>query len=324
MDLLKRFFSFYNNIVDIHNIDVITRKEYGKYLLSTLIIYVFLCSLIYIFSFITNILPNMYQIAYGTTFLICIGLLFSFYIQFLFVTLKRFINGNIPVFLILILPLLVCILFSFAKEPLYSDPYYYVHIYVIYILYNISLIILALTVKTADKQNNILKKLINKKFVYKYLILPFNHVFMFNFKGRITRLQYIISLLFSIFAPLLLMIISYATIQVLKYIYSYLFNMPVDDIFNSLILIGIVFLFYVSTVIVSGIFLIILRINDMIKSKIIKVVMYIVTIFVTTYPFRLIDDLKRNTIYFLIIIAIPVLFKSRNIEDNNLTAKGSE
>ena len=27
MGLLKRFFSFYNNVVDIHNIDVITRKE---------------------------------------------------------------------------------------------------------------------------------------------------------------------------------------------------------------------------------------------------------------------------------------------------------
>ena len=256
--------------------------------------------------------------------MICIGLLFSFYIQFLFVTLKRFINGNIPVFLIFILPFLVFILFSFAKDDLDSDPYYYVLIYVIYILYNIFLIILALTVKTADKQNNILKKIMNKKLVYKYLILPFNHIFMLDFKGRITRLQYIVSLLFSIFAPLFLMIISYGVIQGLKYIYSSLFNMPVDDIFNSLILIGIVFLFYVSTVIVSGIFLIILRINDIIKSKIIKVVMYIVTIFVTTYPFRLIDDLKRNTIYFLIIIAIPVLFKSGNIEDNNLTAKGSE
>lgn len=321
MNVLKRFFSFYNNVIDIHNIDVITRKEYGKYLLSTLIIYVFLCSLIYTFAFITHILPNMYQIHYRTAFLICIGLLFSFYIQFLFVTLKRFINGNIPVFLILILPLLVCILFSFAKEPLYSDPYYYVHIYVIYILYNISLIILALTVKTADKQNNILKKLINKKFVYKYLILPFNHVFMFNFKGRITRLQYIVSLLFSIFTPLLLMIISYAAIQLLKYIYSFLFNMPFDNIFDSFYLFGIVLFFYILTVILSSIFLIILRINDIIKSKIIKVIMYIVTIFITTY---LIADFKHNTIYFLIIIAIPVLFKSRNIEDNNLTAKGSE
>lgn len=324
MNVLKRFFSFYNNVIDIHNIDVITRKEYGKYLLSTLIIYAFLCSLIYTFAFITHILPNMYQIHYRTAFLICIGLLFSFYIQFLFVTLKRFINGNIPVFLIFILPFLVFILFSFAKDDLDSDPYYYVLIYVIYILYNIFLIILALTVKTADKQNNILKKIMNKKTIYKYLILPFNLMFMLDVKGRITRLQYIISLLFSIFAPLFLMIISYGVIQGLKYIYSSLFNMPVDDIFNSLILIGIVFLFYVSTVIVSGIFLIILRINDIIKSKIIKVVMYIVTIFVTTYPFRLIDDLKRNTIYFLIIIAIPVLFKSRNIEDNNLTAKGSE
>ena len=72
MDLLKRFFSFYNNVVDIHNIDVITRKEYGKYLLSTLIIYVFLCSLIYIFTFIINILPNKYEIDYRTAFLICI------------------------------------------------------------------------------------------------------------------------------------------------------------------------------------------------------------------------------------------------------------
>ena len=170
MDLLKRFFSFYNNVIDIHNIDTVTRKEYGKYLLSTLIIYAFLCSLIYTFAFITHILPNMYQIHYRTAFLICIGLLFSFYIQFLFVTLKRFINGNIPVFLILILPLLVCILFSFAKEPLYSDPYYYVHIYVIYILYNISLIILALTVKTADKQNNILKKMTLNAIRYIFLL----------------------------------------------------------------------------------------------------------------------------------------------------------
>lgn len=324
MNLLKRFFSFYNNVIDIHNIDVITRKEYGKYLFSTLIIYVFLCSLIYIFTFIINILPNKYEIAYGTTFLICIGLLFSFYIQFLFVTLKRFINGDIPILLIFILPFLVFVLFSLANNSLDSDPNYYIIIFALYIIYNISLIILALTVKTADKQNNILKKIMNKKFVYKYLILPFNHMFMLNFKGRITRFQYIVSLLFSIFAPILLMIISYAAIQGLKYIYSFIFNMPFDDIFNSLILIGIVFIFYASTVIVSSIFLIILRINDIIKSKIIKVVMYIVTIFVTTYPFRLIDDLKRNTIYFLIIIAIPVLFKSRNIEENNLTTKGSE
>ena len=160
-----------------------------------------------------------------------------------------------------------------------------------------------------------------EKFVYKYLILPFNHVFMFNFKGRITRLQYIISLLFSIFAPLLLMIISYAAIQVLKYIYSFLFNMPFDNIFDSFYLFGIVLFFYILTVSLSSIFLIILRINDIIKSKIIKVIMYIVAIFFITY---LMADFKHNTIYFLIIIAIPVLFKSRNIEDNNLTAKGSE
>ncbi len=321
MDLLKRFFSFYNNVIDIHNIDTVTRKEYGKYLLSTLIIYVFLCSLIYIFTFISNIFPNKYEIDYIAAFFLCIWLLFIFYIQFLFVTLKRFINGDIPVFLIFILPFLVCILFSFAKDSLDSDPYYYVLIYVVYILYNISLIILALTVKTAEKQNNILKKIMNKKFVYKYLILPFNHIFMLNFKGRITRLQYIISILFAIFAPLLLIIISYAAIQGLKYIYSFLFNIPFNDIFFSLNLFGIVLFFYIHTVILSSIFLIILRINDIIKNKIIKIIMYIITIFVTTY---LIADFKHNTIYFLIIIAIPALFKSRNIEDNNLTAKGSE
>ena len=223
--------------------------------------------------------------------------------------------------MILILPLLVCILFSFANNSLDSDHSYYIIIFALYIIYNISLIILALTVKTADKQNNILKKIMNKKSVYKYLILPFNLMFMLNFKGRITRLQYIVSILFSIFAPLLLMIISYAAIQLLKYIYSFLFNMPFNNIFDSFYLFGIVLFFYILTVILSSIFLIILRINDIIKSKIIKVIMYIVTIFITTY---LIADFKHNTIYFLIIIAIPVLFKSRNIEDNNLTAKGSE
>lgn len=320
MGLLKRFFSFYNNVVDIHNIDTVTRKEYGKYLLSTLIIYVLLCSFIYIFTFISNILPDMNQIKHYIFFLF-VWLLFIFYIQFLFVTLKRFINGDIPVFLIFILPFLVYILFSFAKDSLDSDPYYYVLIYVVYILYNISLIILALTVKTTEKQNNILKKIMNKKFVYKYLILPFNHMFMLNFKGRITRLPYIISILFAIFAPILLIIISYAAIQGLKYIYSFLFNIPFNDIFFSLNLFGIVLFFYIHTVILSSIFLIILRINDIIKNKIIKIIMYIVTIFVTTY---LIADFKHNTIYFLIIIAIPALFKSRNIEDNNLTAKGSE
>lgn len=320
MGLLKRFFSFYNNVIDIHNIDTVTRKEYGKYLLSTLIIYVLLCSFIYTFTFIPNILPNMNQIKHYIFFLF-VWLLFIFYIQFLFVTLKRFINGDIPVFLIFILPFLVYILFSFAKDSLDSDPYYYVLIYVVYILYNISLIILALTVKTTEKQNNILKKIMNKKFVYKYLILPFNHMFMLNFKGRITRLPYIISILFAIFAPILLIIISYAAIQGLKYIYSFLFNIPFNDIFFSLNLFGIVLFFYIHTVILSSIFLIILRINDIIKNKIIKIIMYIVTIFVTTY---LIADFKHNTIYFLIIIAIPALFKSRNIEDNNLTAKGSE
>ena len=223
--------------------------------------------------------------------------------------------------MIFIIPFLVFILFSLANNSLDSDPSYYIIIFALYIIYNISLIILALTVKTADKQNNILKKIMNKKTVYKYLILPFNLMFMLNFKGRITRLQYIISLLFSIFAPLLLMIISYAAIQVLKYIYSFLFNMPFDNIFDSFYLFGIVLFFYILTVSLSSIFLIILRINDIIISKIIKVIMYIVAIFVITY---LMADFKHNTIYFLIIIAIPVLFKSRNIEDNNLTAKGSE
>ena len=98
MGLLKRIYVFYKNVMDIYNIDFVTRKTYIKFPLTIfmLVCFIFTGAVIYNIDTI-DYFSFVYDISY---ILICCT--FFLYLPFLYITLKRFINGGIPLIFIFV------------------------------------------------------------------------------------------------------------------------------------------------------------------------------------------------------------------------------
>lgn len=320
MGLLKRFYCFYNNVMDIYNIDFVTRNTYIKFPLTIFMLICFIFTGAIIFNINTL---DYFNFVYAVTYIL-ICCIFFLYLPFLYITLKRFINGGIPLIFIFVVPFLILFMFSLVQLDIGSKALFNLQffnakvIFLFFVIYNIFLILLAASVKTSNKKNKIYESIVNNKPLNRYIIRPVNYILTLNIKEKLTRAEYIIALIFIPVATLFTTFISYKIIQGLRYIYRFDLGMKFygGDFYGATTLIYFAAVqICVFIIIISICMLLILRLNDLIYNNIIKIVICIgVIIFIKVF-FTILNANYIGTYLFLsfliILFIIPTFFKSK-------------
>lgn len=320
MGLLKRIYLFYKNVMDIYNIDFITRNTYIKFPLTIFMLICFIFTGAVIFNINTL---NYFNFIYSVTYILicCISFL---YLPFLYITLKRFINGGIPLIFIVIVPFLILFMFSLVQintsgKTLFNLQFLNAKvIFLFFVIYNIFLILLAVTKKTSNKKNKIYEGIVNNKTLNKYILRPLNHILTLNIKEKLTRAEYIIALIFIPAATIFTAFISYKIIQGLRYIYRFDLGMKFygGDFYSATTLIYFAaVLLCIFIIIISSYILLILRLNDLINNNIINIVICIDMAIFITFLHIILDINYISTSLFLsfliILFIIPAFFKSK-------------
>ncbi len=327
MGLLKRIYVFYKNVMDIYNIDFVTRKTYIKFPLTIfmLVCFIFTGAVIYNIDTI-DYFSFVYDISY---ILICCT--FFLYLPFLYITLKRFINGGIPLIFIFVVPFFILFMFSLVQINTFGKTLFNLQflnakvIFVFFVIYNMFLMLLAVTVKTSNKKNKIYESIINNKTLNKYILRPLNHILTLNIKEKLTRAEYIIALIFIPAATMFTTFISYKIIQGLRYIYRFNLDMQFYDggFYGATTLIYFAaVLLCAFIIIISSCILLILRLNDLINNNIIKIVICIDMAIFITFLYTILD-IPYNYIsiglflsFLIILFIMPAFFKSKASEFN--------
>lgn len=320
MGLLKKIYLFYKNVMDIYNIDFVTRNTYIKFPLTIFMLVCFIFTGAVIFNI--NIL-DYFNFVYAVTYILiyCISFL---YLPFIYITLKRFINGGIPLIFIFVVPFLILFMFSLVQLDTSGKALFNLQflnakvIFLFFVIYNIFLILLAVTVKTSNKRNKIYESIVNNKPLNKYIIRPINYILTLNIKEKLTRAEYIIALIFIPAAAIFTTFISYKIIQGLRYIYRFDFGMKFygGDFYGATIMIYFAaVLLCTFIIIISSCILLILRLNDLINNNIIKIVICIDIAIFITFLYIILNIHYISTSLFLsfliILYIIPAFFKSK-------------
>lgn len=320
MGLLKRIYLFYKNVMDIYNIDFVTRNTYIKFPLTIFMLVCFIFTGAVIFNINTL---DYFSFVYDITYIL-ICCIFFLYLPFLYITLKRFINGGISLIFIFIVPFFILFMFSFVQLNTTDNALFNLQflnakvIFLFFVIYNIFLMLLAVTVNTSNKKNKIYESIVNNKPLNRYIIRPINFILTLNIKEKLTRAEYIIALIFIPAAAIFTTFISYKIIQGLRYIYRFELNMKFygGDFFNAIIMIFFsAVLLCAFIIIISSCILFILRLNDLINNNIIKIVICIDIAIFITFLYIILNINYISTSLFLsflvILFIIPAFFKSK-------------
>lgn len=321
MGLLKKIYLFYKYVMDIYNIDFVTGKTYIKFPLTTFMLICFI--LIEVVLYNINTFGSFSFIGY-ISFIYYIFYIFFFYLPFLYITLKRFINGGIPLIFIFIVPFLILFMFSLVQLDTSGKALFNLQflnakvIFLFFVIYNIFLILLAATVKTSNKKNKIYESIINHQPLNKYILRNINYILTLNIREKLTRAEYIISLLFIPAVTILTTFISYKIIQGLRYIYRFELGMKfyggsLYDVTSMVYFAAVLLCTFI--IIISSYILLILRLNDLINNNIIKIVICINIAIFIIFLFIFLYSNYINTSLFLIcliiLFIIPAFFKSK-------------
>lgn len=324
MNILQKYFAFYKEIINIEYPVNINRLSYAKFL----IFFVFNLFIISVFYFLNNIFIEKYSEESILFTIIVLCLLFYNLSIFYLISLKRFINGAIPLIFLFIIPFFILIIISLINQNTNSFTFFNSSLndstilLIIFGIYNLFIITICLTVPERKYcQNNI----INNKSINYFIIKPINNIVTFNLNSVISKKQYFISLFTLNLTIPLLFYLAYHFIIMLRYIYRNYFNMQFygNDFGFEMLLFLLAIVITALTTSIGSIILYINILNNITKNKIIRItaVLSYIIIFITIliYTFSILENINViicfliYTIYFM----LPAIFKIKNKDKHN-------